>query len=121
MDAVRVLPPVFAAEKRELLAAADIFTNVSRWDVLPGAALEALSLGVPALVSPVTGLADFVTQNSAGLIARLQVDDLALQLANIANGEAQIAPAEAIAAATAQAFGPEPIARRFIAAYESVL
>lgn len=49
---VRVGPAVYEEEKRTLLVRAAGFVYPSRWDACPNAVLEALSLGVPTLVTP---------------------------------------------------------------------
>jgi glycosyltransferase involved in cell wall biosynthesis len=49
---VRVGAAVYGQEKRRLLIEAAGFVYPSRWDACPNAVLEALSLGVPTLVTP---------------------------------------------------------------------
>lgn len=55
-------------EKLNLLASFDAFIHSSRWDVLPGACLEAAALGRPLLVSRETNLAGYVERSGAGLV-----------------------------------------------------
>lgn len=49
---VTVGPAVYGDEKRRLLVEAAGFVYPSRWDACPNSVLEAISLGVPALVTP---------------------------------------------------------------------
>jgi UDP-glucose:(heptosyl)LPS alpha-1,3-glucosyltransferase len=56
------------AEVRSLYAAADCFLLPTRYDPLPGAALEALAMGVPAIVGRRSGAAELVRQGESGWI-----------------------------------------------------
>lgn len=49
---VTVGPAVYGEEKRRLLVEAAGFVYPSRWDACPNSVLEAISLGVPTLVTP---------------------------------------------------------------------
>jgi glycosyltransferase involved in cell wall biosynthesis len=49
---VTVGPAVYGEEKRRLLVQAAGFVYPSRWDACPNSVLEAISLGVPTLVTP---------------------------------------------------------------------
>lgn len=51
-ERVRVGPAAYGEEKRRLLIQAAGFVYPSRWDACPNSVLEALSLGVPTLVTP---------------------------------------------------------------------
>ena len=53
----------------ECLGAADVFTLLSRWEGLPMALLEALSVGTPAVVSPAVGRLVDVEAAGAGWVA----------------------------------------------------
>jgi glycosyltransferase involved in cell wall biosynthesis len=58
----------------ESVASADIFALVSRWEGLPMALLESLSLGVPAVVSPAVERAIDVETAGAGWVATNEHD-----------------------------------------------
>jgi glycosyltransferase involved in cell wall biosynthesis len=65
---VRFLGVRYGEEKLDLVAGFDAFIHSSRWDVLPGACLEAASLGRPLVVSRETNLGEFVERSGAGLV-----------------------------------------------------
>jgi glycosyltransferase involved in cell wall biosynthesis len=65
---VRFFGAKHGEEKFDLVASFDAFIHSSRWDVLPGACMEAAALGRPLLVSRETNLADYVEQSGAGLV-----------------------------------------------------
>jgi glycosyltransferase involved in cell wall biosynthesis len=56
---------------RDLMAAADIFLNVSLHEGMPGAVLEAMSEGLPVLASDAPGNRALVEPETTGLLARL--------------------------------------------------
>lgn len=51
-DHVALGPAVYGAEKRRMLVRAAGFVYPSRWDACPNSVLEAVSLGIPTLVTP---------------------------------------------------------------------
>jgi glycosyltransferase involved in cell wall biosynthesis len=57
---------------QESVAGADLFTMLSRWEGMPMALLEALSLSVPAIVSPAVERAIGVDAAGAGWVAEEQ-------------------------------------------------
>jgi glycosyltransferase involved in cell wall biosynthesis len=65
---VRFLGARHGEEKLDLVASVDAFIHCSRWDVLPGACLEAASLGRPLVISRETNLAEYVERSGAGLV-----------------------------------------------------
>jgi len=65
---VRFLGAKLGEEKLNLVASLDAFIHSSRWDVLPGACLEAAALGKPLIVSRETDMAEYVERSGAGLV-----------------------------------------------------
>lgn len=65
-DIVRLHDPVFAEEKENALLNADVFIQTSRTEGMPMGILEALSYGIPCLITEGTTLTGFVSQNEAG-------------------------------------------------------
>lgn len=53
------------------LAAADVYLSTSRWEGLPLAVLEAMSLGIPSVLSNVTGHVELVNTHGIGLLYSL--------------------------------------------------
>lgn len=64
--AVAIEGPVQGSEKRRALSSADIFVHTSRFEGQPLSVLEALSYGLPCLVTPGTGVAEDVVAAHAG-------------------------------------------------------
>lgn len=65
---IRFLGVKLGEGKLDLVAGMDAFIHTSRWDVLPGACLEAAALGRPLLVSRETNLAEYVERSGSGLV-----------------------------------------------------
>ncbi len=68
---------VTGKEKTDILRNSDIFIQTSRHEGLPMGILEALSLGIPCIITKGTSLGDFVKQNDAGWVADNNADSIA--------------------------------------------
>jgi glycosyltransferase involved in cell wall biosynthesis len=66
-DAVSFVGPVFDAEKRRHLDAADVLMLPSYTEGLPYALLESMAAGVPAVATPVGGIPDIVEDGVHGV------------------------------------------------------
>jgi glycosyltransferase involved in cell wall biosynthesis len=66
-----------------LHANADLFLSTSSWEGLPLAMLEAMSLGVPAVVTAVDGVVDAVPRSAAVLVARPDADAIANEVRRV--------------------------------------
>ncbi|WP_183562173.1 glycosyltransferase family 4 protein [Mucilaginibacter sp. SP1R1] len=67
---VTLQEPVYKqTEKEALYAAHHLFVHTSRWEGMPTGVIEALSYGMPVLISKGTNLADIVTKEQLGLVA----------------------------------------------------
>ncbi len=96
---------------RPLYAAADCFLLPTRYDPFPSTALEALAMGVPAIVGRRCGAAEILKAGESGWICDPDdVDALARLLAEAAHGPGDNQRSGA-ARAAAQAYGIDSMAR----------
>ena len=65
-DLIEINGPVEKEKKEEVLLNTDIFIQTSRSEALPMGLIEALSYGIPCLVSKGTGLAGLINKYDAG-------------------------------------------------------
>ncbi len=75
-DIVILNPGVFGEEKEKVTLDADIFIQTSRSEGMPLGILEALSYGVPCLITEGTGLGDMVRCYHAGWVAETNVESI---------------------------------------------
>ncbi len=105
---------------RSVYAASDCFILPTRYDPFPNAALEALAMGVPVIVSSQCGTAEIVEQGRNGWVC---APDAAAPLAQLMI-EAAGANGTGIAGAarrTAEGYGVERMAERMIGLYAMLL
>lgn len=87
---IEVVGPKFGDEKLPYLGGAGIFTLVSRQEGLPMAMLEAMSAGVPVVMTPVGAIGEVVTDGENGrLVQPGDVDGLAVVLRELVNDPQQ--------------------------------
>ena len=63
---VTLNPPVYEAEKETVLLGSDVFIQTSRTEAMPMGILEALSYGLPCIVTTGTTMGDFIKNHNAG-------------------------------------------------------
>lgn len=68
--------PVFGEDKKNAYLASDIFILTSRFEGFPMGVLEALSFGIPCLVTPATNVADIILDHNAGWVTQLTPEDI---------------------------------------------
>ena len=66
---VKLNPAVFDREKEKVLLESDVFIQTSRTEAMPMGLLEALSYGLPCLVTEGTTLGSFIEKENAGWVA----------------------------------------------------
>ena len=114
-DRVRFLGA--CADVRSLYAAADCFILPTRYDPLPGAALEALAMGLPAIVGRRSGAAELVRHGESGWICDPEdARGLARLMEAAAEVFASAAAAEAARSAVKEC-GVEEVIRKLVDLY----
>lgn len=82
-DIIKLNHEVVDEEKERILLDADVFIQTSRHEGMPMGILEALSYGVPCLVTKGTSLAEFINENNCGWGCETTADDIAQKLETI--------------------------------------
>lgn len=68
---VQICGPVFDDEKEKALLDSDVFIHTSRLEGQPTSVIEAISYGVPVIVTPGTNVADIVENEKLGYTTKL--------------------------------------------------
>jgi glycosyltransferase involved in cell wall biosynthesis len=100
------------------LRGADVFVLPSLWENLPCALLEAMSTGLPAVVTRVGGVPEVIDSDRGILVAPGSSDALADALGEIARSVADY-DREQLRSRSVSAFGYAAIARRWADLYAS--
>lgn len=79
-DLVRLHPPITGEEKQQALLDGDIFIQTSRFEGMPMGILEALSCGVPCLVTHGTNLGEQIEREDAGWVAETEARSIAFMM-----------------------------------------
>lgn len=74
---VKLNSALYGEEKEQTLLNSDIFIQTSRFEGMPMGILEALSYGIPCLVTKGTGLGDLIQKYDAGWVAETNAEDIA--------------------------------------------
>lgn len=80
--------PVYGVEKRDLIIKNDAFIQVSRTEGQPLGVMEAMSLGMPLLISNGTGFGYIVKNNNCGIVTKCNAKNIGesiLELYNLRN------------------------------------
>jgi len=110
-------------EPLSYLAAADIYLSTSRWEGLPLSVLEAMSLGIPSVLSSVTGHVELAETHGAGLLYPLgDIDSATAALHRIASeGPLYSILSEKALQSQTQNFSSQTVAMRTAEIYKEVL
>jgi UDP-glucose:(heptosyl)LPS alpha-1,3-glucosyltransferase len=105
---------------RPLYAAADCFILPSRYDPFPNTALEALAMGLPAIVSSRCGAAEVIEPGVNGWICMPDDPPQLARLLREADGELRREGMSQAARATAERFGIDVMAQNLARLYASL-
>lgn len=81
-DLVRLNTEVSGKEKEDILLESDVFIQTSRFEGMPMGILEALSYGLPVIITEGTGLTDIVKKYGAGYCAENTAESIAVAIKN---------------------------------------
>ncbi len=84
-DIVSLHHEILGDEKKRMLLDADIFIQTSRHEGMPIGILEAMSYGLPCLVTEGTSLGDEIRSAEAGWVAETASEDIAARLTEAIN------------------------------------
>lgn len=89
-DVVEICGPVYDQAKEDVLRQADIFVHTSRSEGQPMSVLEALSYGVPCLLTPGTNMSSEVALEGAGWEVELSPDSVAEGIRNALDSKSNL-------------------------------
>lgn len=73
---IEYLGEVYGDEKKQAFLNANVFILTSRYEGFPIAVLEALSYGLPCIVTPATNVGDIIQENRCGLVTNFTQSDI---------------------------------------------
>ena len=121
-DIVTLHPAVSGAEKERILLDADVFVQTSRFEGMPMGILEALSYGLPCLLTDGTTLGGFIKMNKAGFSCEISAEDIYRVIKKAIAERADYATLSKNArSAVNKAFSWDNIARECINSYKNIL
>lgn len=103
-----------------LYAAADAFLFISFREGLSLSLMEAMSSGLPSIVSPIRGNVDLITNRKEGVYAQLNPKSISEAIVSLENDPELRASLGAAAKEKVQAFGLETISKRMEDIYRSI-
>ena len=121
-DIVHLHPAISGKEKEDALLDADIFVQTSRSEGMPMGILEALSYGLPCLVTEGTTLANFVKEKDLGWACQTTVSEIGRALQDaIEEVDARSGKSIQTQNAIQASFAWEVVARESIEQYKRIV
>lgn len=120
-DLVSLHPAVVREEKQRVLLDSDVFIQTSRTEGMPMGILEALSFGLPCLVTEGTTFAQAITNKRAGWNGGTSAEEIAAALRSAVNSRRHFGELSANAMHMAKAYSWENAAATAIAHYQECL
>ena len=90
-DLIRLHHEVSGIKKEKILLDTDIFIQTSRFEGMPLGVLEALSYGIPCLVTEGTNMGKIILRNKAGIVAKNNSEDIADKISLILSKKKELA------------------------------
>jgi glycosyltransferase involved in cell wall biosynthesis len=83
-QSVHVCGPLFSSDKTDFFLKGGVFVHTSRWEGMPFAVLEAMSYGLPVLLTPGTNMVEDVLRYDAGWVANANPESISEKINEIA-------------------------------------
>ena len=113
---------IYGEEKKEKLQSSDLFILTSRYEGMPMGVLEAISYGLPCLVTPGTNMAGVIVNNGAGFRCEFDGHSIASAIIEVRNCLTQSAIAyRKNAIITSKLYSWSAIAKQSISVFESII
>lgn len=113
--------PVFDEEKKKTLLNSSFFIHTSRFEGMPMAVLDALSYGVPCLVTQGSNVREAIEDNDAGWGAENSVESIQQALVNLCNSIDTLQEKSIHAKKVAKMFSWREISKKSHEEYEKIL
>ena len=121
-DIIALNHEVGGEEKKRILLNCDIFLQTSRFEGMPMGILEALSYGIPCIITEGTTLGSFINKYNSGWVAETTADSIAKMLVKSINEKDSLKSKSQNAVVTVEEnFSWDNIAEKAINDYESLL
>ena len=89
-EIVTLNPPVFEVEKENVLLNSDVFIQTSRTEAMPMGILEALSYGLPCVLTVGTTMGDFIKIHEAGWVAETNAQSVFEKIVEVINDKSTL-------------------------------
>lgn len=83
---VKLNPPIFETDKQNVLLESDVFIQTSRFEGMPMGILEALSYGLPCLITEGTTLGEYIKEYDAGWVAETNAQSVYQRIIDVIEG-----------------------------------
>lgn len=121
-DIVSLHHEISGSEKKNVLLNSDIFIQTSRFEGMPMGILEAMSYGLPVLITEGTNLGSYVKQYDAGWVAETSAKSIAKQIkSTVADRENWIMKSRSAVEIIEQNFKWDIISEQTVREYEKLI
>lgn len=120
-DLVYLHDPILGEAKQKLFQSVDLFLHTSRFEGHPMAVLEAMSYGIPCLLTPGTNMAETVAEVGAGWSVKLNASAIAQCLCDVVAARLDLPVKGQAARNLAEKYSWNQIASQIIKEYQRIL